>query len=183
MGLFHRNPRKMTELEQAIANGVTQQMAGRQSSDEEQRRSLAEDYLMLKDTRTDNLLTGMSRYSFTDQDGSLGEKGKDYTGAYPKNLAIAISQSSLIRTGWISEKQAKIMVLENASLYLRRVMMMTEEEYEEGGELVMDALRKVDDMNVLCAINGRLSKLVKSRPHSIDVNVGTMPNGKGGNIQ
>jgi hypothetical protein len=75
------------------------------------------------------------------------------------------------------------MLLENASLYLRRIMLMTEEEYEEGGELLMDSLRKLDDMNVLCAINGRLSKLVKSRPHSVDVNVGTTNNGKGGPIQ
>jgi hypothetical protein len=182
VNLFHRNPKQMTELEASISNGVTQIMAGRQSSDEEQRRSLAEDFLMLKDPHIENMLTGMSKYSFTDEKGVLGEAGKEYSGVYAKNIALAVSQSSLIRTGWISEKQSRIMLLENASLYLRRIMLMTEEEYEEGGELLMDSLRKLDDMNVLCAINGRLSKLVKSHPHNIDVNVGTKPNGKGGDI-
>lgn len=183
MNLLHRNPKHMTELEQSITNGVAQVFAGRQSGDEEQRRALAEDFLMLKDVKTENLLMGMSKYQFIDTDGLIGEKNKTYDGVLPKNMAIAISQSSLIRTGWISEKQARIMLLQNESLYLRRIMLMTEEEYEEGGELLMDSLRKNDDMNVLCSINGRLSKLVKSRPHSIDVNVGTNPNGKGGQIQ
>lgn len=183
MNFFHRNPKQMTELEQSVANGVAQVFAGRQSGDEEQRRALAEDFLMLKDVKTENLLMGMSKYSFKDTEGIIGEKGTEYNGVYPKNMAIAISQSSLIRTGWISEKQSRIMILQNESLYLRRNMLMTEEEYEEGGELLLDSLRKTDDMNVLCSINGRLSKLVKSRPHSIDVNVGTNTNGKGGQIQ
>lgn len=183
LNIFHRNPKQMTELEQSITNGVTQVVAGKQSSDEEQRRNLAEDYMLLKDPKVDNLLFGMSRYSWVDSNGDCGEKGTEYSGVYPKNVAIAVSHSSLIRSGWISEKQSRIMVLENESLYLRRTMLMTEEEYEEGGELLMDALNKVDDANVLCSINGRLGKLVKSRPHNIDVNVGTTPSGKGGNIQ
>jgi hypothetical protein len=172
-----------SELKQSIANGVTQVVAGKQTGDEEQRRNLAEDYMLLKDPKVDNLLFGMSSYKYVDNEGLMGDKGNEYVGAIPKNVAIAVSHSSLIRSGWISEKQARIMVLQNESLYLRRTMLMTEEEYEEGGELLMDSLRKLDDVNVLCSINGRLGKLVKSRPHNIDVNVGTTPQGKGGNIQ
>ena len=173
----------MTELEQSITNGVTQVVAGKQSSDEEQRRTLAEDYMLLKDPKVENLLYGMSKYQWCDTEGSLGPANQVYEGTLPKNVAISVSQSTLIRSAWISEKQSQIMVLENESFYLTRTMLMTEEEYEEGGELLMDALNKVDDINVLCAINGRLGKLVKSRPHNIDVNVGTTPQGKGGNIQ
>ena len=176
---FSRSPKQMTELEQSIANGVSQVAAGKQSGDEEARRSMAEDYLLLKDTKLDGIVMGMSQYKYVDANGDLGEKGQEYTGVHPKNLALAISQSSLIRTGWTTEKQARIMQLENASLYLRREMLMSEEEYEEGGELVLDAMRKVDDMNVLCSVNGRQSKLVKSRPHSIEVSVGQSTNGKG----
>jgi hypothetical protein len=185
MDLFHRKPkRQMSELEQAIANGVVQQTAGKPQSETEHQHEMAEDYLILKDVKAENIIFGMSRYTFKDNTNVMGGgTDKEYTGAYPGNMAIAMTLSTLFRTGWVSEKQARIMLLENESLYLRREMMMTEQEFEEGGELFFDSLRSLAADNIVGSINGRLSKLVKSRPHNIDVNVGTNPNGKGGNIQ
>ena len=182
----------MTMLEEQLSGGIAQIYAGKQSSDEEQRRQLAEDYLFLKDQKIDNLLIGMSnfetKYEYTDTEGILGEAGKTYQGITSKGTSIkhaatTLRNSTLVRTGWISEAQSQIMVLENESFYLRQTMMLTEEEYEEGGDLFMDSLERLDNSNVLCAINGREAKLVKSRPHSVDVTVGTQPNGKGGAIQ
>jgi hypothetical protein len=191
--LFHRKQKpSLTPFEEQVAGGLSQITAGRQSSDEEEKRRLAEDYLMLKDPKVDSLLLGMSstkvKYVYTDEEGVLGEKGKKYEGltyegSSIKHAATTLRQSSLVRTGWISEQQAQIELLENESYYLRQTMKLSEEEYEEGGDLFMDSLERIDNTNVLCSINGREAKLVKSRPHNIDVNVGTNLQGKGGNIQ
>lgn len=192
MDLFKKKIKKMTPLEEQLSGGIAQILAGKQSSDEEQRRQLAEDYLFLKDQKVDNLLMGMAnykvKYDFVDEEGVMGEAGKRYEGlafegTSVKHAATALRNSTLVRTGWVTEAQSQIMVLENESFYLRQTMMLSEEEYEEGGDLFMDSLERLDNSNVLCSVNGREAKLVKSRPHSIDVNVGTQQNGKGGAIQ
>jgi|WetSurMetagenome_2_1015567.scaffolds.fasta_scaffold115077_2 hypothetical protein len=190
--LGKKKKQQLTPLQEQLGAGFAQIYAGRQSSDEEQRRALAEDWLFLKDQKLDNILVGMSDakvpYTFTDEEGVLGEAGKVYEGLKTestslRNAAIALRQSTLIRTGWVSEKQSRIQMLENESFYLRQTMSLTEEEYEQGGDLLMDSFERLDNSNVLCSVNGREAKLVKSRPHNIDVNVGTNPAGKGGNIQ
>lgn len=164
--------RGMTELEAAVANGVAQTAAGRHSGDEEQRRLMAENFVLLTDPGITSLLDGMGKYDFTDTAGVLGDKGAKYTGARPKYIAARLLNSSLIRGGWLSEQEAKIMKLRVHALFIRIKMKMSEEEYEEGGGLVMDAVEQLVDVNINSSVNGRMAKLVKSRPASIDVAVG-----------
>jgi hypothetical protein len=168
----HRPPSQMTELHAAIANGCAQAAAGQQSSDVQQQRAMLENALLIDDQHIGGLMSGMSRYTFTDDEGKIGPKGQTYEGAIPKYVAADIANSHLIRTGWIDERQARIMTWEYHALFLRMKMMMSEEEYEEGGALVLDSDFEVVKMNVLSAINGRLAKLVKSNPRSVDVTVG-----------
>lgn len=182
MGNIFNRSKRPTDYELSLAGGMAQMAAGKQASEEQQRREMAEDFVMLKDPNLESILMGMTKYQFTDVDGCLGAPGQTYEGTNLKNAAMAIRNSSLVRTSWKSEKQAQIELLENESFYIRQSMCLTEEEYERGGELIINSFKRIDDTNLSCAINGRLSKLVKSRPHSIDVSVGSN-NGKGGNIQ
>ncbi len=173
---FRRNAKQapMSDLSAAIANGCAQAAAGRQSGDEEQKKNLAENYLLMTDGNLENLLRGMSQYAFIDKGNLMGGgEGKEYIGAIPKNMAISIMNTHLIRTGWLTEKQARIMQFEAHRIFTRRKMSMTEDEYEEGGGLVMDSENMVLNSNINASVNGRMAKLVKSRPHSIDVNVGS----------
>jgi hypothetical protein len=180
LNLFRRKKtRPMTDLEASIANGVSQSMAGQQSNIVQQQKELAEDALLITDPNTTSFLQGMSRFSWVDSNGVMGAAGQVYEGATPKNVAIALANSHLIRTGWTEQSEANIMIWEAHRLFTKNKMLMTEEEYEEGGALVMDADYGLVKMNILCSKNGRLAKLVKSRPHSIDVTVGG-PAGKEG---
>lgn len=173
---FRAKPHQMTELETAIANGCAQAAAGQQNSDVQQQRAMLENALLIDDQHVSGLLSGMSRYTFTDEKGMCGEPGKTYEGAIPKYVAIDMANSHSIRTGWIDERQARIMNWEYHAIFLRAKMMMSEEEYEAGGALVLDSNYQIVKMNVLSAINGRLAKLVKSNPRSIDVQVGSVAN-------
>lgn len=133
---------------------------------------MLENAFLMDDQHLSGLFSGMSRYTFKDEKGVLGEAGKEYEGAIPKYVAADIANSHLIRTGWTDERQARIMNWSFHAIFLRMKMMMSEEEYESGGALVLDSDYEIVKMNVLSSINGRLAKLVKSRPHSIDVQVG-----------
>jgi hypothetical protein len=169
----------MTELSASIANGVSQVMAGRQSSDIQQQRELAENAMIINDPEVDSLFQGMSRFTWTDTEGVMGTAGKEYTGATPKFVAAAILNSHLFRVGWVDAKDARVLILQAHSLILRIKMKLTEEEYEEGGAIVMDSAYAIIKMNILGSVNGRIAKLVKSRPHSFDVTVGQGPFGEG----
>ena len=162
----------MTDLQASVANGVAQVAAGLQSSSEQQQRELRENAMLINDVNITNLLEGMSKIEFTDVDGILGEKNGKHIYAVPKYVAAAIASTHLMRTGWIDERQAEIMDLEMQSMFLRMEMQFTEEEYEQGGSLILDALYENVKMNIYSAVNGRISKLVKSHPHNIDVTVG-----------
>jgi hypothetical protein len=162
----------MTDLEAAVANGVTQQAAGKQSGDEEQRRNLAENYMIMADNNLDSLLQGMSKYTWTDTEGSIGAKDQSYTGAIPKNVAMAILGTHLLRTGYVDEKEARIAKLKAHRLFIRRKMKMTEQEFEEGGALVVDAINMVVDWNIDGSINGRVTKMVKMKSQNYEVRVG-----------
>lgn len=178
---WKRSTRPMTELEQAVANGVSQNAIGRTSGDEEQKRNLAENFMLLSDPGVVTLLDGMSRYEWIDTDNVLrGNKNgvpEKYTGAIPKYVAARILNSTLLRSGYLSEKDAKIMILENHCIFIRVKMKLTEEEYEAGGAIVLDAIEQIVKSNILGSVNGRMAKLVKSRPSSYEVTVG--PPGKG----
>jgi hypothetical protein len=109
----------MTELEAAIAHGTAQSMAGRQSGDEEQRRYMAENHAILFDSNLQSLLQGMSQITYTDTEGNLGEPGAEYTHTIPKYVAASIAASPLIRTGWVTEKEARLRNWETESLFIQ----------------------------------------------------------------
>lgn len=181
MGLLDRfrpSKNRMTELEAAIAHGTAQSMAGRQSGDEEQRRYMAENHAILFDSNLQSLLQGMSQITYTDPEGNLGEPGAEYTHTIPKYVAASIAASPLIRTGWVTEKEARLRNWETESLFIQLKMLLTEQETNKGGALVMDATKGIVIWNILGAINGRIAKIVKSRPSSVDVTVGPTPQGE-----
>lgn len=176
---WSKNGRPMTELEQAVANGVSQNAIGRTSGDEEQKRNLAENFMLLSDPGVLTMLDGMGRYEWTDTSNVLGKgAGATYTGAIPKYVAARILNSTLLRAGFLSEKEAAIMILENHCIFIRIKMKLSEEEYEAGGAIVLDAIEQIVKSNILGSVNGRMAKLVKSRPNSYEVRVGP-PTGKG----
>ncbi len=154
-------------------------MVGKQPSQVEQDRLLAENALLLADSSLNELLTGMCRYTFTDKDNKLGGGvGAEYTGAIPKYIAAKMALTSLFRTSWISESEARVAIWSLHRHFNKIKTLLTEEELEEGGSLVMDMGYEVAKFNVLSAINGRMSKLVKSSPHSVEVQVGNITGGK-----
>ena len=169
---FGKKPPQMTELSQAVANGVSQQAAGKQSSETEQQKRLLENDVIMVDRNLQDLYRGMSQFTYTDEDGIIGEKGEQYTGAIAKNVAISILMSPLIRTGFISEKDARIAKWQAHRLITRRKMQLSEEEFEEGGALVLDSSNMIIDNNLNGSINGRITKLVKMNHSGIDVTVG-----------
>lgn len=167
-----KKPEQMSDLQNSVANGCAQVMAGRQSSDEEQRRRLMENYLIMTDGNLEQQFRGMSQYQWTDTEGVMGEAGKQYTGAIPANVAISMLSTPLIRTGFVSEQEARVAKWKVHRLMTRRKMKMTEVEYEEGGAMIMDSANIIFDWNINGAINGRIAKIAKSNPHSLDVSVG-----------
>ena len=171
---FKRKPPPMTELQASVANGVAQVAAGRQASDVQQQRELQENAMLINDVNINSLLEGMAKFTITDTKGELGgEPNQKYTYAVPKYVAASIANSHLMRTGWIEEKDARIMDYEMQSIFLRMEMQLSEEEYEQGGSLILDTIYENVKMNMKSSINGRIAKLVKSRPHQIDVSVGS----------
>ena len=176
--LGRKKPSQMSELQASVANGCSQVMAGRQSSDEEQRRRLMENYLIMTDGNLESQFRGMSQYKYTDKEGVLGEVGKEYVGAIPANVAISMLSTPLIRTGFVTDQEARVAKWKVHRLMTRRKMKMTEEEYEEGGAMIMDSANIIFDWNINGSINGRIAKIAKSNPHSLDVSVGPPQEGK-----
>ena len=169
---FGKKPPQMTELSQAVANGVSQQAAGKQSSETEQQKRLLENDIIMVDRTLQDLHRGMSQTTYTDTEGLIGEKDREYTYAIPKNVAISILMSPLIRTGFISEKDARVAKWQAHRLIVRRKMQLSEEEFEEGGALVLDADNMIIDNNLNSSINGRITKMVKMNHSEYDVRVG-----------
>ena len=176
---FGKKPPQMTELGQSVGNGVAQMAAGKQSSETEQQKRLLENDVIMVDRNLQELHRGMSQTTYTDTEGLIGEAGEQYTYANPKNVAISILMSPLIRTGFISEKDARIAKWQTHRLFTRRGMQFSEEEFEEGGKLVLDADNMIVDNNINGSINGRITKLVKLNHSGIDVTVGPPPQQRG----
>ena len=169
---WQKKQQPMSELSQSVGNGVAQMAAGKQSSETEQQKRLLENDVIMVDRNIENLFRGMSQYTYIDEKGVMGEEGKEYVGAIPKNMAISILMSPLIRTSFISEKDARIAKMQAHRIMTRRKMKLTEEEFEEGGALVLDSANMIIDNNLSGAINGRITKLVKMNHSGVDVTVG-----------
>jgi hypothetical protein len=170
--LIKSKPSPPSDFELSLGGGLAQIAAGKQSSEEEQRRYLLENDMILTDRNLASLLQGMSHTVWTDTKGLIGEPNKVYEMDNPRFVALGIAATSLKRTSYVSDKDARIQVWEDESLCLKVKMTMSEEENVRGGALVVDALKGVIIWNDLGAINGRVSKLVKSRPNSYQVEVG-----------
>jgi hypothetical protein len=162
---------KPTEFEMSLLHGLAQVEEGKTAADSEMQKLLAESGIIMQDPSLDRLLQGMSRYKYTAPDKSV------YEGTIPKNVAMAILNSHLIRSSYIDPIEAQIGIL-NARCILRRVKMkMSEEEYERGGALVVDAAYEIIRLNYLSAINGREALVMKSQ--SKTVNLGVIGKGVG----
>lgn len=168
---FRKKGQQLSESEVAIAHGLTAAETGRQTSELEQQRQLAENGLLVNDPQLQSLIYGMGKSVWVDQEGILGTKGCKYDSCIPKYVALAILNSSLIRTSWLDPLEAQIQIVRTRRILRRIKMKMTEEDYETGGALIVDAVGQIINANTLSAINGRTAKLVKVTAKSMEVSV------------
>jgi hypothetical protein len=163
----------MSELRMNVAAGIAHAEQGRATSDIELQKMLAENQLLIKDENVTNIISGMCKTEWVDESGVLGVKNKKYSNSNPKYVALLNTITSLIRSSWISPTDAQIGVLDMRCLLRRIKMKMTEEEYEDGGALLVDSVYGIAKVNWLCAINGRMALTLKSNPRSMEVKVKT----------
>jgi hypothetical protein len=162
---------KPTEFEMSLLHGLAQVEEGKTAADSEMQKLLAESGLIIQDSSLERMFQGMSKFKWKDS------SGQEYEGTIPKNVAMAVLNSHLIRSSYIDPIEAQIGIL-NARCILRRVKMkMSEEEYERGGALVVDAAYEIIRINYLSAINGREALVMKSQ--SKTVNLGVVGKGVG----
>lgn len=175
MGLLdrlRRKPDQMTETQLAVGHGLVAAESGRPTSEIEHEKQLAENGLLVRDTRLESLLAGMCKNVFVDDQNVLGcGPGHKFESAIPKYVALTILSSPLIRTSWLDPIDAQLAIIESRCIQRHIKMMMTEEDYENGGALIVDAVGQIINTNFLSAINGRTAKLVKVTARSMEVSV------------
>lgn len=152
----------------AFAHGITIADAQRSQSDYEAARELGINLHMINDDKVNSFLEGMAISQTIGKD-PFTHKDVIVRSAVPKYAAVFIARSSLIRTSMIDPIDAQIGMLETKDLLMEVQMSMTEEEYEGGGALMMDAVKLITDTAWLDAQNGRKAKLMKVSPKSYEV--------------
>jgi len=169
---LRRKPEQMSEMEVAVAHGLVSAETGRQTSELEQQKQLAENGLLVNDPHLQSLIAGMGKSVFVDDKNIMGGgKDKIYTSCIPKYVALGILNTSLIRTSWLDPLEAQIAIVRSRRILRRIKMKMTEDDYESGGALIVDAVGQVNNANILSAVNGRTAKLVKVTARSMEVSV------------
>ena len=169
--LFNRGKQRPSELEVSLLHGTALAESGKLTSEAEYQRLLAESGLIMQDTNLERFFLGMAKYQYKYVDPVDG-KEKVGEGMIPKNVSMFVLQSHLLRSGYIDPLEAQIMLLD-VRCQLRRVKMkMTEQEYEQGGALIVDAAYTVIKDNILSSINGREILVMKSSSKSMEVKLG-----------
>lgn len=168
MGLLDRFKRNdhPSEVQYAIASGVASADAGRPPSDIDRERQLAENSLLMEDPDISSFLKGLCTIKYKDVNNN------DVSYVVPKYVAAKILGTTLIRSSYIDKKESQLGIINSRCIMRRIKMKMSEQEYERGGALVIDALNEVVRLNYLCAENGRMALVMKSSPRSVEVKVG-----------
>jgi hypothetical protein len=152
----------------AFAHGITIADAQRSQSDYEAARELGINLHMINDDKVNSFLEGMAINTTMGKD-PVSKKDVIIRSAVPKYAAVFIARSSLIRTSMIDPIDAQIGMLETKDLLLEVQMSMSEEEFEGGGALMLDAVKLITDTAWLDAQGGRKAKLMKVSPKSYEV--------------
>lgn len=152
----------------AFAHGITIADTQRSQSDYEAARELGINLHMINDDKVNAFLESMAVTTSVGKD-PITKKEVLIRTAVPKYAAVFIARSSLIRTSMIDDVDANIGMLETRCLLRRVRMSMTEEEYEGGGALMLDAVKLITDTAWLDARGGRKAKLMKVSPKSYEV--------------
>lgn len=152
----------------AYTHGMVVADAGRSVSEIEAIRELGINRLMITDEKLDLMLEGMSFRTEMVPDPVSGKKvPRRFT--VPKWAAVFIARSQLIRTSYIDKIDAHIGMIKTRRLLRKAKMKMTEEEYEEGGALLLEAVELITDTAWCDAVEGKKPKLLKVSPRTYEI--------------
>jgi hypothetical protein len=163
------NKDKLTRTEKlGVSHGMVMADASRSVSDMEAIRELGINKHMITDDKVDQILEGMATLAVVEKDPiSKKDVVKKYT--VPKWAAAFIARSQLIRTSYNEKHDAYIGMLQTEDLLDQVAMKMTEEEYENGGGLLLQAIQLLCDTAWSDSIDGRKAKILKVSPKTYEI--------------
>ncbi len=176
VSLFRKN-KPVDPTKMAFGHGLAVADAQRSPSDIEEAKLLGINQHMINDDRMRQFLEGMAIESHVEK---INNKDVIIRNAVPRYAAVYIASSSLIRTSIIDPIDAQIGILETRCLLRKVKMSMTEAEYENGGALMIDAVKLVNETAWLDAQGGNKAKLLKVSPKSYEVTFRESNGQKGG---
>lgn len=151
----------------ALAAGLAQSENTRpQSSQDALEQALGINPYLLYDDDTMKLIRSLA---FVPQ-GRDKESGQVVYSVNAKFVALAIQSSYTARASKFEALDAEIMLREAYCIARGLKMNMTDDEYEAGGALVVDAVTNAIIVpNILSGVGGFMAKLTKVTPKSMEV--------------
>jgi hypothetical protein len=173
MGMIARlrgtRPKLSPAEEMAYSHGLVVADSGRTQSEIEHIRELGINRDLIDDDKLDQFLESFSMQTVLQPDPKDPKKMREVRIAVPRWAAVFIARSSLIRTSYMDPIDAAIGQIRTRRLLRKVKMSMSEEEYENGGALLLDAVRLITDTAWCDAINGRKAKLLKVSPKTFEI--------------
>jgi hypothetical protein len=170
--VFNRGTPKLTTGEKmAYSHGLVVADSGRTQSELEQIRELGINRLMIDDDKLDQFLESFSiKIAYIpDPKDPKGKKMVPVKIPVHKWAAVFMARSSLIRTSYVDNIDAQIGMIRSRRLLRKVKMTLSEEEYEEGAALLLEAVGMICDTAWCDAIDGRKAKLMKVNPKTFEI--------------
>lgn len=168
MRILHREQK--SEMGAAMASGMANsEMSRPQSSQDQLDQALGINPFLLYDSDAQDLIRSLAFVKTVKEGKDGGEPTESFT-VLPKFAALAIQSGYTVRASNLTPIDAELGIL-SAKMVCRRIKMkMTEQEYEAGGALIVDAvLNSIIIPNNLSAIGGFIAKMTKVSPKSMEV--------------
>lgn len=166
--ILHRNV-GMSPLQQQIVSNVMTGEGSRPLSDIEMQQMLGINIHLIEDERLTRILEGMAVYTVQnkDKEGNITESTEVDLAA----LVLRMLQSKLFHTAYTTPIGAEIGIIRSRCILRRIKMRMSDEEYEAGGSLLVDACQQHNTIAWYDSIQGKKAMLMKITPRAVEVTV------------